>query len=96
MKLFFSERVGCSGCHAGFNLSGPVTFRSRRRRVLRFTNTGLYDLDGKGAYPAGDRGLMDMTEQAGGHGPVPRADAAQHRADRAVHARRQRADASTA
>ena len=22
MKLFFSEEIGCSGCHAGFNLSG--------------------------------------------------------------------------
>ncbi|MEM8930016.1 MAG: hypothetical protein AAGE94_02510, partial [Acidobacteriota bacterium] len=24
MRLFFSQRVGCSGCHRGFNLSGPV------------------------------------------------------------------------
>ena len=61
MKLFFSERVGCSSCHAGFNLSGPVTFSSAPTPVLRFTNTGLYDLDGKGAYPAVDRGLMDKT-----------------------------------
>jgi cytochrome c peroxidase len=61
MKLFFSERVGCSNCHAGFNLSGPVTFSSAPTPVLRFSNTGLYDLDGKGAYPAVDRGLMDKT-----------------------------------
>ena len=62
MKLFFSERVGCSGCHAGFNLSGPVTFSSAPAPVLRFTNTGLYDLDGKGAYPAADHGLMEQTK----------------------------------
>jgi len=61
MKLFFSERLGCSGCHAGFNLSGPVTFVSAPKPVLSFTNTGLYDLDGKGAYPPGDHGLMDVT-----------------------------------
>ena len=37
--------------------------RSRAKPVLSFTNTGLYDLDGKGAYPADDRGLMDMTKK---------------------------------
>jgi cytochrome c peroxidase len=68
MKLFFSERVGCSGCHAGFNLSGPVAFGSSPAPVLRFTNTGLYDLDGKGAYPANDHGLMDKTKSPGDMG----------------------------
>ena len=61
MKLFFSDRVGCSGCHAGFNLSGPVVFMSAPKAVLSFNNTGLYDLDGKGAYPANDHGLMEVT-----------------------------------
>jgi cytochrome c peroxidase len=64
MKLFFSERLGCSGCHAGFNLSGPVTFSGAPKPILSFTNTGLYDLDGKGAYPSGDHGLMDVTRNA--------------------------------
>jgi cytochrome c peroxidase len=63
MKLFFSERVGCSGCHAGFNLSGPVVFGSAPKPVLSFNNTGLYDLDGKGAYPADDHGLMEVTRK---------------------------------
>jgi cytochrome c peroxidase len=61
MKLFFSEDVGCSSCHAGFNLSGPVVFTSAPKPVLSFNNTGLYDLDGKGAYPADDHGLMQVT-----------------------------------
>jgi cytochrome c peroxidase len=63
MKLFFSERIGCSACHAGFNLSGPVVFSSAPQPVLSFSNTGLYDLDGKGAYPAADHGLMEVTRK---------------------------------
>ena len=64
MKLFFSERLPCSQCHAGFNLSGPVVFSSSPKPVPTFSNTGLYDLDGKGAYPSADRGLMDVTTRA--------------------------------
>src|SRR3954447_12593023 len=63
MKLFFSERLACSQCHAGFNLSGPVVFASSPKPLLTFNNTGLYDLDGLGAYPAADRGLMDVTSR---------------------------------
>ena len=63
MKLFFSDRLGCSGCHAGFNLSGPVVFERSPEPKLSFHNTGLYDVDGKGAYPASDRGLIDRTGQ---------------------------------
>ena len=29
-----------------------------------FHNTGLYDVDGRGAYPATDRGLFDVTRRA--------------------------------
>ncbi len=90
MKLFFSERLGCSGCHAGFNLSGAGGVHEvAPKPVLSFNNTGLYDLDGKGAYPADDRGLMDMTQKPADMGRFRAPDAAQHRADRAVHARRQ-------
>lgn len=63
MKLFFSDRLACSQCHAGFNLSGPVVFASSPKPQLLFSNTGLYDLDGRGAYPASDRGLMDVTSR---------------------------------
>jgi len=63
MKLFFSEEIGCSGCHAGFNLSASVAFTKSAKPVLSFNNTGLYDLDGKGAYPADDRGLMNITKK---------------------------------
>ena len=60
-RLFFSERLGCSGCHAGFNLSGAVAFEGGKPQKLSFHNTGLYDVDGRGAYPSSDRGLFDRT-----------------------------------
>ena len=63
MKLFFSDRLACSQCHAGFNLSGPVVFASAPKALPTFSNTGLYDLDGRGAYPETDRGLMDVTSR---------------------------------
>ena len=62
MTLFFSKRLRCSECHAGFNLSGPVDFAvAKVHPKPDFHNTGLYDVDGKGAYPAEDRGLTDVT-----------------------------------
>src|SRR3954469_5679906 len=34
MKLFFSDRLACSQCHAGFNLSGPDAFASSPKPVV--------------------------------------------------------------
>lgn len=61
MRLFFSERLSCSECHGGFNLSGPSDHEGALPVELKFHNTGLYDMDGKGAYPPVDRGLIDLT-----------------------------------
>jgi len=65
MRLFFSDRLSCSRCHAGFNFSGPVDYVGTeefdRPPGPLFHNTGLYDLDGRGAYPAIDTGLRDVT-----------------------------------
>lgn len=61
MNLFFSERLGCSGCHTGFNLSGPVTYLRGPPAEPVFHNTGLYDVDGHGGYPAGNTGLHAVT-----------------------------------
>jgi cytochrome c peroxidase len=41
MELFFSPRLACSQCHAGFNLSGPVVFAGSPRAVPAFHNTNL-------------------------------------------------------
>ncbi len=65
MALFFSPRLRCSECHAGFNLSGPVTWEGAQPGEQEFHNTGLYNLDGKGAYPDGNRGLFEITGKPG-------------------------------
>jgi cytochrome c peroxidase len=59
--LFFSDALGCSECHASFNLSGPVTFERATPIEPLFHNTALYNVDGRGAYPRTDRGLIDRT-----------------------------------
>ncbi len=41
MELFFSPRLGCSRCHSGFNLSGPVVFGGQERAEPAFHNTNL-------------------------------------------------------
>ncbi len=67
MKAFFSTRLRCGECHGSFNLSGPVDFdgalKPGQKTELVFHNTGLYDVDGRGAYPAIDRGLVDITNR---------------------------------
>jgi cytochrome c peroxidase len=59
--LFFSEKLECFHCHGGFTLQDSVTHEGLVLAGKPFHNTGLYDLDGAGAYPASDRGLYDQT-----------------------------------
>lgn len=63
MKLFFSEVTKCSECHSGLNLSGAVraTSGETREGEPEFHNTGLFDLDGKGAYPEPNRGVFEIS-----------------------------------
>jgi cytochrome c peroxidase len=63
MKLFFSRRLRCAECHGTFNLSGPVDPEGTEKVELVFHNTGLYNVDGRGSYPATDRGLFDLTQK---------------------------------
>ena len=64
MDLFFSDRLGCAQCHSGFNLSGPTRHTAHATVAPSFHNTGLYNINGRGAYPASDRGLLDVTHAA--------------------------------
>jgi cytochrome c peroxidase len=64
MALFFSARVGCAQCHSGINFSGPVIYAGHGKQRALFANTGLYDVDGRGSYPAHDQGLIDVTGRA--------------------------------
>ncbi|MGF1547556.1 MAG: MbnH family di-heme enzyme [Thiotrichales bacterium] len=59
--LFFSERLECFHCHGGFNFSNAVDHSGVVFTQIEFHNNGLYNVDGQGAYPLGDRGLWDVT-----------------------------------
>ena len=60
-EMFFSETFECHHCHGGFNLTIAVDFATLAEPGVAFFNTGLYNVGGTGAYPANDRGLLDVT-----------------------------------
>jgi cytochrome c peroxidase len=68
MALFFSARTGCAECHSGINFSGPLIYEGHGKASAVFANTGLYDVDGRGGYPADDRGLIEVTHRPGDMG----------------------------
>jgi cytochrome c peroxidase len=63
LDLFFSEKLECYHCHVGFAFSDSIVHAGSAFFELSFHNTGLYDVDGKGAYPAGNRGLIELTNK---------------------------------
>jgi cytochrome c peroxidase len=68
MLLFYSKRTGCAQCHFGINFDGPIRFKGHDQEKAIFANTGLYSVDGHGAYPQQDRGLFDVTHREGDMG----------------------------
>lgn len=60
--LFTSERLACSRCHGGFNLSDHVHADGEPSLTLPYHNTGLYNVDAQGSYPAPNTGLYDVTQ----------------------------------
>ncbi|MEK7723152.1 MAG: MbnH family di-heme enzyme [Acidobacteriota bacterium] len=62
-RLFFSERTECFDCHAGFNISGTVNFVGKSNEPAQYENNGLYNIDGKGAYPPDNVGLFEITHK---------------------------------
>jgi cytochrome c peroxidase len=58
MQLFYSTKLGCQLCHGGVNFATP------QPTVGYYHNIGLYNLDGHGAYPLYDQGLIALTNQA--------------------------------
>jgi cytochrome c peroxidase len=59
--LFFGERLECHHCHGNFNLNDSVLHERNRIGEIAFHNTGLYNLDGNGAYPATNTGVRELT-----------------------------------
>lgn len=63
MDLFFSERLECYHCHVGFAFSDSTVHAGSAFLELSYRNTALYNIDGAGAYPTGNRGLIDVTDK---------------------------------
>lgn len=59
--LFNSERLECFHCHGGFNFTDGVMHGGTVIPEVQFHNTGLYNVDGRGGYPASNRGLLEHT-----------------------------------
>lgn len=59
--LFFSERLECFHCHGGLVFTGTFDYEGKSAPETEFHNNGLYNVDGQGAYPAGNTGLHEFT-----------------------------------
>jgi len=62
MQLFFGPQLNCSSCHGGSNFSTP-SIKDAAGNTQYYFNTGLYNVDGRGNYPAYDQGLIETTKQ---------------------------------
>ncbi|MCF4969789.1 methanobactin export MATE transporter MbnM [Nostoc sp. CMAA1605] len=60
-KLFNSENLECFHCHGGINFTDSVTHQKLAFVEIAFHNTGLYNIDGKGAYPPNNTGVHEIT-----------------------------------
>ena len=61
LELFFSERFECFHCHGGIHFTDSSTHATANIEAVGFHNTGLYNVDGTGAYPADNVGLFSFT-----------------------------------
>lgn len=62
--LFYAERMDCFHCHGGFNFTDNVMHGGTVIPMVQFHNTGLYNIDGRGAYPAPNRGVYEISHDA--------------------------------
>ncbi|GAB1538866.1 di-heme enzyme [Scytonema sp. NUACC21] len=60
--LFNSERLECFHCHGGINFSDSLKHERLAFQEIAFHNTGLYNIDGKGAYPPNNTGVYEITK----------------------------------
>jgi cytochrome c peroxidase len=68
MELFYSETLECHHCHGGFNFTEASTHADSVFDSELFHNTGLYNVDGMGSYPANNTGVFEITGEAGDMG----------------------------
>ena len=60
-QLFFGERFECFHCHGGYNFSDSTVDRTLVFFEKPFHNTGLFNIDGNGAYPENNEGIKAIT-----------------------------------
>lgn len=60
-ELFFSEGLECFHCHGGYNFTNATADSSQLFVDTPFHNTGLYNIDGQGAYPEISQGIIEIT-----------------------------------
>lgn len=61
--LFASERLECFHCHGGLNFSDSVQHERLAFTEMAFHNTGLYNIDTRGGYPADNTGIYEITHR---------------------------------
>ncbi len=62
-ELFFSENLECFHCHGGYNFTDSTADSSQLFVDTPFHNTGLYNIDGAGAYPEISQGIIEITSK---------------------------------
>jgi len=60
--LFNSEKFECYHCHGGFAFTDHVIFADEAFPQILFHNTGLYNIDGRGAFPVPNTGVQSVSE----------------------------------
>ncbi|HEX4341583.1 MAG TPA: MbnH family di-heme enzyme [Polyangiaceae bacterium] len=66
--LFNSDEVGCFHCHVGFAFTDHVNWAGKAFLDRPYHNTGLYNIDGEGAYPEPNTGVEHVTHEPGDMG----------------------------
>ncbi|MCB1202456.1 MAG: di-heme enzyme [Leptospiraceae bacterium] len=64
LNLFFSEKMECFHCHGGINFTSSIDTALHAEPEIDFSNNGLYNVDGNGAYPTGNTGIHEVTGRA--------------------------------
>ncbi len=63
MDIFFSEEFDCHHCHGGFNFTQSINEDEEIDEHRPFHNIGMFNIDGKGAYPPEDTGAYEITRR---------------------------------
>ena len=64
LGIFVGEKGECAHCHGTFLFSDQATYRGAPAETPQFHNTGLYNLGGTGAFPAGNQGVYSVSGRA--------------------------------